>query len=1449
MSERHQHWWRKLGGGLYQAGGDHAAPGEHRDAFVDGANFHTRFGYTAKREGIQRVTASRPGSSCLRTNYSKQGRVALRFGDYQLGGSGGEFLIGLSFRIPDDFILADGSWLPLISRYLEDGTITSQTCDHEFAIGILRSGSDYTLVLQGHMYNPTTQTIDDLAATYTIGASISSGWHRVDLQYHEGSGEGHALLYWDGAAADDQDFGSGYYWLDPVANETGVTYAGSIYLGHFPPSVEDLTVDDEAVDVDIAEFRYDETYRSTFTSLIGSDWVDGRVTSINSVDLDLVIPLDEGGGLVAESEADSGWGQYPVATLLNSQPAWHDGGLLLHGGPWAARPGFVEVTDIEGKGPLVEIMGRDLEKVQQEWTLYFRFDTPWSLGEDGTGDVGVIASQGFVGFTGSADESPSGWALFYQKVSTNWIITFLIRHENTSYTCSKTLTPGGTTRYFDTVDLTIVRSAGTIYLYSDAIGDTTASFTSTKVMQALGTEPLLFGAHYDSEADYEARQDSNPQAGVLLREFRALPYAITATLAGDSSWYSDHVTPSSDYLALLRFNEGQGDEVTDYSDQRLVCTIRSGETHGTFALGTTPETYEITRSGDHLPMKWVATFEAAPARKMIDAVTVHHHPQLGDTTVALGDGQAYEIDGATLTGMTKSAVSHELPSSGTINYTQFGGRLYLADGANRPQCVDMGRFRPVGMKPPSKIAKPGVMAFPGSDVTGYVTYMVCYENSETGAVSEGVVTDPIELDDSGALIGWGEDVPLIKYGTISQAQGAWTAQKSAADVTTWAPLDTWSFEGFIKPSEDETADVVLWTKYDSTPTATLELHFNGTLGTPQFEFWVKPTGGGAIAKVAAFDASLGVWNHVAWCCESAGMRFLKDGHVETTCQYSLTTGAGKLTFNVGAANTEDIEMTQWRFWNVFRDPDEVAAFMDTGILDDFAGDTLVFSFVPEEMTGNVDNWDQGSGSSYDYTLATVSQAPLPNTKDYATHLALYRSDPNDVGASPTDKERAEAKELAKSGPWRFVGRCKAGDSFFRDTCFEGQEGAMRTIGQSEPPPVGIHYVERYGVMVAYARTSKYPERVWFSREFNAEELPSATTWQDVEDGSGEPITGLQAYGEVLLVFKKSSIWSLFGTSPDRIQRQVVTKGAGTEAPRSVVEANGMVFFWGRQGPAVLSGTSVKSLATSVSTEVEKCNDNTGVIAVHDAKRHRVGWLVPTSSKAIILWFDYTFGVWTKDEPYLSAWGIDSVNGEIYLVDESGYVSAYDEDAIRDGHSAHSDTVTGTLTAGSLEVSGTFYATGDGLKGLPVLLLSGDGTVVWREVSENDASTLTITGATLAEDVTWYLGPIDWYVEKHWSDWSHPNAHKEAHRFFVRPTTNDQRITAKVAADQTLGDYENPSSWDVEVTVADGRYQYECWIAGDRFKWRLENPVPGVNGVFEAGFEGRISTQVSIDEGA
>lgn len=117
-----------------------------------------------------------------------------------------------------------------------------------------------------------------------------------------------------------------------------------------------------------------------------------------------------------------------------------------------------------------------------------------------------------------------------------------------------------------------------------------------------------------------------------------------------------------------------------------------------------------------------------------------------------------------------------------------------------------------------------------------------------------------------------------------------------------------------------------------------------------------------------------------------------------------------------------------------------------------------------------------------------------------------------------------------------------------------------------------------------------------------------------------PITGIKRLGSRLLVFKYRRVFILSGgEDPEnllRIDEVPFSEKDGCVAPRSLVEAEGMVYFLGDKGFYRTDGNGVQRVSDNIFAEVSLIIKNkfSEVCVVHNKKQNELCWFLPVNNE-------------------------------------------------------------------------------------------------------------------------------------------------------------------------------------------------------------------------------------------
>lgn len=113
---------------------------------------------------------------------------------------------------------------------------------------------------------------------------------------------------------------------------------------------------------------------------------------------------------------------------------------------------------------------------------------------------------------------------------------------------------------------------------------------------------------------------------------------------------------------------------------------------------------------------------------------------------------------------------------------------------------------------------------------------------------------------------------------------------------------------------------------------------------------------------------------------------------------------------------------------------------------------------------------------------------------------------------------------------------------------------------------------------------KHPSFLFVSEQYNAEEWPSDYIIQ-VKQGDGDGITCLRPFMGELTIFKRRSIHSLRGTSPDDFRLDELDSKIGCVGPKAACLVGSKIFFVSDEGIYIYNGMTAKNISNDLIPEL------------------------------------------------------------------------------------------------------------------------------------------------------------------------------------------------------------------------------------------------------------------------
>jgi hypothetical protein len=315
---------------------------------------------------------------------------------------------------------------------------------------------------------------------------------------------------------------------------------------------------------------------------------------------------------------------------------------------------------------------------------------------------------------------------------------------------------------------------------------------------------------------------------------------------------------------------------------------------------------------------------------------------------------------------------------------------------------------------------------------------------------------------------------------------------------------------------------------------------------------------------------------------------------------------------------------------------------------------------------------------------------------------------------------------------------------------------------NDVPPVFAFAEEFKGYRIGVKTSSS---DIYISKQYDPESQHPKDVFPVGGKGDTKALRAVRKYGVDCLLQKPTRTFRLIGDSvPFKIES--IDGSYGGVSQKSGVEVDGWWYQWDeRRGPYRTNLSAWETLGdTRIATFLSTVNQQAlaSIDAVHHRGLNLVIWSVPTTStrRRTLIAFNYKVGRWMTPITgfeFASLFEFTTLSGAyaVYFGDEWGRIYELFSGE-RDGPTTGdtSATITACTSSKITAATATFYTTGNGLAGMPILTVSPSGAMQWVRCSSNTATEITLdilNNAALAPvpnpaSGTWtvYVGAIDWY---------------------------------------------------------------------------------------------------------
>lgn len=326
--------------------------------------------------------------------------------------------------------------------------------------------------------------------------------------------------------------------------------------------------------------------------------------------------------------------------------------------------------------------------------------------------------------------------------------------------------------------------------------------------------------------------------------------------------------------------------------------------------------------------------------------------------------------------------------------------------------------------------------------------------------------------------------------------------------------------------------------------------------------------------------------------------------------------------------------------------------------------------------------------------------------------------------------------------------------------------------ENDPPPANVRYLATHlSRLFASDGIDLFYSKVGLPESFD----PDNT--EPVNANDSDQITGIHAAHEVLIVFKRTQMYALFGDDPASWTIRQVSADIGCVSHRSIRTIEGVTYWWSLKGPIKWDGIGLpEAIGTpkinqTITSEALNYAQFGNIAAEVDQQNQRVMFALPEFNQTrntVMLPFNYRLGVWESDgwNPFdvSSMAAVEDANKIPWVMvgSYSGQVFKW-WDAMNDAVPVQSTTMGAVTSATSTTLTdgtATFGIVGGGLVDRYVYITDATGTSTQRlRIVSNTATVLTIDSNTpIFGDVTGYayvVGGPDFSWDTPWMDGGQP----------------------------------------------------------------------------------------------
>ncbi len=245
--------------------------------------------------------------------------------------------------------------------------------------------------------------------------------------------------------------------------------------------------------------------------------------------------------------------------------------------------------------------------------------------------------------------------------------------------------------------------------------------------------------------------------------------------------------------------------------------------------------------------------------------------------------------------------------------------------------------------------------------------------------------------------------------------------------------------------------------------------------------------------------------------------------------------------------------------------------------------------------------------------------------------------------------------------------------------WDGVSASAEAFGSAEGlSDIAVNFVELYYARLFAAGDSANPSRLYYSQApGDARTIENWTSAEEGENVSGgfveigtdsDPITGLFALSNQLLIFKRDSLYRLLGDRPGNYRIQPVSGTMQQPVHTACARVGDVLYFLTGGGVYYFDGQGVQKKADAEKTsallenaDLSACVAATRADKLYFAFREGEG----SGGNDAVLVCDLARGTYMVRRGFL-AYGLFAAGGTLFLLDGNGYVCRFEEGETYDG---------------------------------------------------------------------------------------------------------------------------------------------------------------------------------------